>query len=431
MATKFNELLGEELVQHNESGDESSLISTNQLDGKTVALYFSAHWCPPCRNFTPKLAKVFNEVNDEIKNKLDIVFVSCDENQEGFNEYFKDMPWKALPFSNRDRSKILGEKFDVDGIPCLIVLSPSLEIIALDGVSEINGAPKEALHKWSQGKRLFWTRQPRDDEYVWENTSCTECFMKPLVGSRHGCKNPECQFDLCGTCLSKNKHEHPLVEYLIPKRQYSLETLLSSISYLLDPKKEGKIETKTMLTNDIKSVGFYFSAHWCPPCRIFTPELAEIYQKAQINSRSFHIIFVSCDRDEDSFNSYRSEMPWPAAPMNSGAILMTYFAFSGIPSLIVVSSDGTILSRHGREDVARLGIKALETWSLGEKLARPSPDEYRWASVRCDGCGMAPLVGQRYCCPTCGDYDLCSACAKKEHEHPLILQPQPNDDNDE
>jgi nucleoredoxin len=30
---------------------------------------------------------------------LEIVFVSCDEDQDAFDEYFKEMPWKALPFS--------------------------------------------------------------------------------------------------------------------------------------------------------------------------------------------------------------------------------------------------------------------------------------------------------------------------------------------
>jgi hypothetical protein len=47
----------------------------------------------------PKLAETFKEVNNEIKDKLDIVFVSWDENQADFDEYFKEMPWKALPFS--------------------------------------------------------------------------------------------------------------------------------------------------------------------------------------------------------------------------------------------------------------------------------------------------------------------------------------------
>ena len=62
-------------------------------------MFCSAHWCGPCRSFTPKLAKIFKEMNDEMKNKLDIVFVSSDEDQSGFDEYFKEMPWKALPFS--------------------------------------------------------------------------------------------------------------------------------------------------------------------------------------------------------------------------------------------------------------------------------------------------------------------------------------------
>ncbi|CAF3975171.1 unnamed protein product, partial [Rotaria sp. Silwood1] len=44
---------------------------------------------------------------------------------------------------------------------------------------------------------------------------------------------------------------------------------------------------------------------------------------------------------------------------------------------------------------------------------------------------MAPLIGQRYRCLTCGNYDLCSACEKKGHEHPLELVPQPTDDDED
>ena len=38
-------------------------------------------------------------MNDEAKSKLDIVFISRDEDQASFEEYFKTMPWKALPLS--------------------------------------------------------------------------------------------------------------------------------------------------------------------------------------------------------------------------------------------------------------------------------------------------------------------------------------------
>jgi thiol-disulfide isomerase/thioredoxin len=64
-----------------------------------LIIFSRAHWCPPCRNFTPKLAEIFKKVDNKIKDKLDIVFVSCDEDQADFDEYFKEMPWKALPFS--------------------------------------------------------------------------------------------------------------------------------------------------------------------------------------------------------------------------------------------------------------------------------------------------------------------------------------------
>jgi thiol-disulfide isomerase/thioredoxin len=230
---------------------------------------------------------------------------------------------------DRDRSKILVEKFKIEGIPCLIVLSPSLEIICSNGIEEVQGASKEALRKWSEGKSLFWSREAHEGEHTWDGTTCAGCFMNPLVGSRHGCTDKKCEIDLCETCLSKTKHEHPLVEYLIPKQKYTLQQLFAFVPYLLDPTKDEKIQTKTMWENDVKSVGFYFSAHWCPPCRLFTPKLADLYKEVQSSSSSFRIVFVSCDHDEESFNEYRAEMPWPAVPLDSGTLLKAYFQYSG------------------------------------------------------------------------------------------------------
>ncbi len=99
--------------------------------------------------------------------------------------------------------------------------------------------------------------------------------------------------------------------------------------------------------------------------------------------------------------------------------------------MFIVSSDGKILSRRGRDDISRKGAEALKTWAQGEKLARPTVDEFQWSYVTCDGCKMAPLIGQRYCCHTCGNYDLCSACEKKGHEHKLEVVPQPNEEQED
>ena len=49
----FSEIFGAELQS------KSGTIETNSvLSGKHVMVYFSAHWCPPCRGFTPSLIKV-------------------------------------------------------------------------------------------------------------------------------------------------------------------------------------------------------------------------------------------------------------------------------------------------------------------------------------------------------------------------------------
>ena len=96
----LKDLLGDKIVGKNGDKDVAELVG----EGKVVALYFSAHWCPPCRAFTPQLAEWYKKFKDGEKgSKFDIVFVSSDRDQGSFDEYYNDMPWLALPFAEREK----------------------------------------------------------------------------------------------------------------------------------------------------------------------------------------------------------------------------------------------------------------------------------------------------------------------------------------
>jgi len=42
-------------------------------------------------------------------------------------------------------------------------------------------------------------------------------------------------------------------------------------------------------------------------------------------------------------------------------------------------------------------------------------------SIRCDGCGMFPITGDRYWCMACKDYDLCAGCERSAVHDPTHL----------
>ena len=88
--------------------DDSKTATVKEIvgdgDGWTVGLYFSAHWCPPCRGFTPKLIEFYNNYKKDgpSKDKMDLVFISSDKDADQFKDYFSTMPWYALPYELRD-----------------------------------------------------------------------------------------------------------------------------------------------------------------------------------------------------------------------------------------------------------------------------------------------------------------------------------------
>merc|ERR1711988_10913 len=266
------DLLGDNL--QSESGPVTTTEALADVDA--IGIYFSAHWCPPCRGFTPKLAEIYKTMKAAGK-KFEIIFASSDRDTAAFDEYFKEQPWLAIPYVDRSKKDALSKKFKVQGIPTLVIVDKEGKTITTDGRSAV-------------------TEDPTGSNFPWIPPTFAEVTANLTLVKNDGSEVP-----------------------------YS------------------SLQGKT--------IGIYFSAHWCPPCRGFTPELVKTYNKMKEQGKEFEIIFASSDRDEGSFKEYFREMPWLALPYSERELkekLSKIFNVEGIPSFHIIEHDGTVINNNGR-----------------------------------------------------------------------------------
>jgi nucleoredoxin len=144
----LSQLLAKAKIVDNDGG--SVTVQQTMSGKKALALYFSAHWCPPCRGFTPQLAEWYKK---DLKDKgLEVVFVSSDRDQESFKEYFGEQPWLALDFADRELKDKLSSALKVQGIPSLVILDSDLNVVTDDGRAAVSGDP--------EGNELPWHPKP-------------------------------------------------------------------------------------------------------------------------------------------------------------------------------------------------------------------------------------------------------------------------------
>uniref|UniRef100_A0A8D3A2F7 Nucleoredoxin n=1 Tax=Scophthalmus maximus TaxID=52904 RepID=A0A8D3A2F7_SCOMX len=139
----FAEVVAGPLLRNNRQTTDSS-----SLEGHYVGVYFSAHWCPPCRSLTRVLVESYRIVK-ESGQKFEIVFVSADRStSESFMQYFSEMPWVAVPYSDEARRSRLNRLYGIQGIPTLILLDAEGHMITRQGRVEVLNDPECRLFPW-------------------------------------------------------------------------------------------------------------------------------------------------------------------------------------------------------------------------------------------------------------------------------------------
>ena len=122
---------------------------------------------------------------------------------------------------------------------------------------------------------------------------------------------------------------------------------------LMQKTKDGFAHVKTSEVLKGKVIGLYYSAHWCGPCRGFTPVLGQKYEQLKADGVPFEIIFVSNDNNlEDSKKYYRSMANWLAVLPKIAANLVKYQDGRGIPQLVIVDKNGQIITKKGRDRIS-------------------------------------------------------------------------------
>lgn len=301
------------------------------LAGKTsIGIYFSAHWCPPCRQFTPILSAFYKAAQRE---DFEIIFLSSDRDQAAFDGYYAEMPWVALPYEQREKKNEIAEMFEVSGIPAFKILDSDGNVKSLEGRGDI--------------------------------MQCVGNVMRARFGDKKESEITEDDVKLEFSDAEAENFKKQITSWI--DREIYVKPEFFGVTKVQDG---DEVKDIAEVKENSKAIAWYFSASWCGPCRSFTPKLIEFYNVTR--DSGLEIIFVGLDRTEEEHNKYFEKMPWKAIPYgdDSRENLTKDFSIRGIPHLAITKLDGTIVETQGvdmiRQAVDGAAMQALATMFVAD-----------------------------------------------------------------
>ncbi|KAK7197063.1 tryparedoxin 3 [Novymonas esmeraldas] len=135
-------------------------------DVEFVLMYFSAHWCPPCRTFTPQLKAFYNA--HHVKKKFEVVFMSMDQSEAEMMSYFREShgDYYCLPYADaKSMSRVWGDSYKFQTIPTLLVFE--------------NANPRRLV---AHCGRDMVVRDPSASSFPWPNADAEQPSGSTIIG---------------------------------------------------------------------------------------------------------------------------------------------------------------------------------------------------------------------------------------------------------
>jgi len=133
-----------------------------------ILINFVLSWCKPCRKFTPKLIKLYENLKKRLR--LEIVFCSLDTNEQFFKSYATKMPFLAIPFASPTRKTLIDRHLGNQGIPHLSIFGKDGTMLEVDDVVVQVTRDVEAV-------RFPWPSQTISDILM-----CSQYYCKHVGG---------------------------------------------------------------------------------------------------------------------------------------------------------------------------------------------------------------------------------------------------------
>ncbi len=114
-----------------------------------------------------------------------------------------------------------------------------------------------------------------------------------------------------------------------------------------------------------KAVLVMFWATWCGPCKAELPNVQALYEA--YHDKGFDVVAISCDDSRETLEQFVKDrqLPWPILfsddPEATGMEnpMASKFGVLGIPTMILVGTDGKVLSLNARGPILRKELEKI------------------------------------------------------------------------
>jgi len=260
---------------------------------------FAYHNESACRTFTPRLKTLYDALRARettTTEPFEVVFVSLDKTDDDYANYSAQMPWWSLSLRASSTARRLAQYYGAatGGIPYLVVLDKDGTILVPDGVGQVGAMVLDLEEGDTSGLQSF----------PWRPPPLVELLPRQYIAAKVPRSDPPSE-----TSHSAHSHQSSSPQQLRP-----------------------------MTNLDDKYLMLYFGAHWCPPCRGFTPRLVQAYTALKNSRNDFELLFVSSDHSQVEFDEYFAAMNFAAVPYpdrKAKTALSKRLQISSIPALCI------------------------------------------------------------------------------------------------